>query len=168
MKMTTQQMVMVGLFAALTFVATYLIKIPSGFGYIHPGDSIVYLSGIMLGPIFGALAAGIGSFLADILAGYASYALPTLIIKALDALVVALVFKALVKDEESVLVKSMKFIIAAVCGGLIMVSGYFAFEYFVYPEYAFVDILPNVIQASGAIVIAWPLYLALKNVKLIK
>ena len=35
------------LFAALTFLGTYLIKVPTiTKGYIHPGDGFVLLSGI--------------------------------------------------------------------------------------------------------------------------
>ena len=72
-----------GLMAALTCFATYIIKVPSPTGYIHPGDSFVILTGIILGPVYGPLSAGIGSMVADLLAGYPQFAIATLIIKAL-------------------------------------------------------------------------------------
>ena len=73
------------LFAALVFVATMIIKIPTlTGGYMNIGDGMVLLCGFILGPIWGALAAGIGSMLAD-LVGYPIYAVATFLIKALMA-----------------------------------------------------------------------------------
>lgn len=56
-----KKLVMAALFAALCCVATMSIKIPvpATNGYIHPGDAMVILSGIFLGPVIGGLAAGI-------------------------------------------------------------------------------------------------------------
>ncbi len=57
--------------AALTCIATMIIHIPTpGLGYIHFGDGMVLLSGILLGPLYGSLSAGIGSMLADVFSGY--------------------------------------------------------------------------------------------------
>lgn len=84
-----------GLMAALAFLATAFIAVPSPFtgGYIHFGDAIVLSCGVVLGKRNGALAAGIGSALADIALGYASWALPTFIIKALLAFIVGYIFE---------------------------------------------------------------------------
>ena len=48
-------MVFAALFAALACVATMSLHIPTPGtgGYIHPGDAIVVLSGILLGPVYG-------------------------------------------------------------------------------------------------------------------
>ena len=72
MENKTKKIVMTALFAALACVATMSIRIPTPgtSGYIHPGDAIVILAGIILGPAYGFLAAGIGSCLADLLGGY--------------------------------------------------------------------------------------------------
>ena len=59
-----KKLVTAALLAAMTCVATMIIKIPTPtFGYIHPGDGFVLLCGVVLGPLPGALAAGIGNFL---------------------------------------------------------------------------------------------------------
>ena len=56
----TRQIVMTAMFAALTLLATFIIKIQTPtFGYIHLGDAFVLLSGFFLGPFLGGLAAGI-------------------------------------------------------------------------------------------------------------
>ena len=58
-----KKLILAALFAALSCVATMSIRIPTPGtgGYIHPGDAIVILSGVILGPIWGFLAGGIGS-----------------------------------------------------------------------------------------------------------
>ena len=64
---STKNLVMGALMAALTCIATMIIKIPTPtLGYIHLGDGLVLLCGIVLGPLGGALSAGIGSMFADI------------------------------------------------------------------------------------------------------
>lgn len=63
-KITTREIVLTALFAALACVATMVIRIPTPAtsGYIHPGDAIVILCGLILGPRYGFLAAGLGSW----------------------------------------------------------------------------------------------------------
>jgi uncharacterized membrane protein len=74
-KLKTKQLAIAGLMAALTMIGTMIIQIPTPTkGYLHLGDSLVYLSGILLGPLVGALAAGIGSTLADVFSGHGIYA----------------------------------------------------------------------------------------------
>lgn len=70
---------------ALVFVTTFSVKIPVPFtqGYIHAGDSMIFIAAILLGWKYGALAGGVGSALADALGGYANWILPTLLIKTL-------------------------------------------------------------------------------------
>lgn len=85
-----RKIILTGLMTALVFLATSVIKIPTTNGYIHLGDGFVFLSAILLGPFYGAFAAGVGSMLADIFASYAQWALPTLLIKSLMALILGL------------------------------------------------------------------------------
>lgn len=73
------------MFAALVTIATAFIKIPTALGYQHPGDSMVYLAACVLPGPYGIIASGIGGALADLLSGYAYWALPTFIIKCLNA-----------------------------------------------------------------------------------
>lgn len=122
------KLVLAALFAALTCIATVLfpIQIPLG-GYVNFGDCIVLLGAWMLGPVYGSLAAGIGSMLADMIFGYFTYAPGTFVIKALVALVASLLFKAMSRKASSKLDFVFR-IISGVCGELIMVFGYFAYE----------------------------------------
>ena len=95
MKDNLKKHVITALFAALTFAATMAIRIPTPgtSGYIHPGDALVILSGVILGPSYGFLAAGIGSALADLLGGYFIYVPITFVIKGLIALLSGLIYQ---------------------------------------------------------------------------
>ena len=92
---TLKKLVMAALFAALACVATMSIKIPTPgtSGYIHPGDAIVILAGVVLGPAWGFLAGGIGSAMADLLGGYFVYVPITFVIKGLVSLCSALLYR---------------------------------------------------------------------------
>ena len=87
MKITSKKVALTAVMTALCAVATYVVAIPfpSGVGYFNLGDVIVLLAGWLLGPVWGGLAAGLGSMLADFLAGYAAYAPATFVIKGLVA-----------------------------------------------------------------------------------
>ena len=78
-----RKIVLAALLAALTAVATMIIRIPTPTqGYIHLGDGMVLICGILLGPGLGALAAGIGSMMADLIGGYMAWVPGTFAIKA--------------------------------------------------------------------------------------
>lgn len=81
-----RNMVFSAIFAALiaVFIA-FLPKIPTVNGYIHFGDSIIYIAACLLPRPFAIATAAIGGGLADSF-GYAIYIIPTAIIKPLNAL----------------------------------------------------------------------------------
>ena len=81
-----QKIVLTAFFAAITFVFTAYLHIPTGSGYTHAGDGIIYLAASIL-PMPYAVAAGvIGGSLADGLSGYAVWIPATAVIKGLTAL----------------------------------------------------------------------------------
>ncbi|MBQ8427856.1 MAG: ECF transporter S component [Clostridia bacterium] len=128
----TKKITFTALFAALCCIATYVIKVPLPYGYFNVGDVFVLLSGWMLGGVWGGVAAGVGSALADLLSGYALYAPVTLVIKALMSVVAyygyALLKKLIKKDGLDVLPR----FISALFAELLMSVGYFAFEWILY------------------------------------
>ncbi len=166
--MTTKQLTLAGVLAALVFIATAFlaIPIPTGYGYLHLGDTFVYLCGALMGPI-GALPAAIGSLLADIAAGYAMYAVPTFIIKGLDAFVVASTLVVLRKNAIDNKLKAIHLSIAALFGGVVMVLGYFLTEAFLLGygfTVAIANVFPNAVQAIGGAIIFVLIYFPLKKV----
>ena len=146
------KIVLTALFAALVYVATSIIRYPTfgTQGYINIGDSIVLLSAWLIG--YGALAAGIGSALADLLAQYVTYVPGTFIIKFLMAIVAYLIFTALKKTNIN---KVVAYIVSGVVAELIMVFGYFLYESTIlgYGLAAAASIPSNAIQAGTCLVI---------------
>lgn len=100
----TKTIIYTALFTAFICVATMVISIPVPFtnGFIHPGDSIIFIAAVMLPLPYAMFAAGAGSMLADLLLGYPHWALPTLVIKAIMALIIHIVMKKAKKSKSSV------------------------------------------------------------------
>lgn len=148
---TTQRIVMAALLAALTCVATMIIKIPSPLkGYLNLGDCVVLLAGWMLSPTYGFLAAGLGSALADTFSGYVTYVPATFVIKGLMALTAFYGFKLL----HSKLGNISSRIISGIVAEVVMVAGYFIFEGFLYGfGPSLVNIPANVIQGIAGLII---------------
>lgn len=149
--MKTKKITIAALLAALTCVATMIIKIPSPLhGYLNLGDCVVLLSGWILPPLYGFLAAGIGSLLADVFSGYAFYAPATFIIKGLMAIAAYFIFK-LIKDRTGNLTAR---IISGISAELIMILGYFVFEGFMYGfAPSLVNIPANAVQGAAGLII---------------
>ena len=151
MKTKTQKIVMASLLAALCCVATMIIKIPSPLkGYLNLGDCVVLLSGWILSPLYGFLAAGLGSALADVFSGYVTYAPATFIIKGLMALIAYFGFKILQNKIGNLPSR----IISGIVAEVIMVLGYFVFEGFLYGFIpSIVNIPANAMQGLAGIIL---------------
>ena len=117
-----QNLTILGLLIALVAVSTMAIKIPTiaTQGYIHLGDSMIFLAAIMFGKKKGAIAGGLGSAMADLLLGYTHWILPTFFIKALMGYGIGII-----ADQESNNLINLRNIIALVFGASWMVFGYF-------------------------------------------
>ncbi len=122
-----QRIVTAAMLAALTTIATMIIKVPTigTNGYVNIGDTTVLLSAWLLGNPYGALAAGIGSALADLLSGYPAYIPGTAVIKFLMAFVAVIVFRAANSRKTPVVIC---YIISSVAAEIIMIFGYFLYE----------------------------------------
>ena len=166
------QIITAALFAAMTCIATMVIRIPTigTSGYVNIGDTVVLLSAWLLGNPYGALAAGIGSALADLLAGYGSYVPGTAIIKFAMAFVAAIIYKVIgnvpVKNGTNKAMKFVGHIISGVVAELIMVFGYFLYESTLlgYGIGAASSIVSNIIQGVTCLVLALALIEALSKV----
>lgn len=67
--------------AALVFVATAFFQVPIPLGYAHLGDAVIFMAVLLLPRREAALAAAVGSAMADFFAGFALWAGPTVLIK---------------------------------------------------------------------------------------
>ena len=163
---TTKKIVFAALLAALACVATMIIKIPTPLGgYIHAGDAVVVLAGFLLGPVWGALAAGLGSALGDVISGYVLYAPGTFVIKAVVALLAGwIIGTKLIKNEFA------KALVAGIIGGIVMVGGYMLYEavFMGFGVGAAANIPMNCIQGAFGAVAGAALYVALSKTNYFK
>lgn len=165
METKTKKLVTAALFAALACVATMIIKFPSPLkGYLNIGDCIVLLCGWMLSPVYGFVAAGLGSGLADLLSGYLVYAPATFIIKGLMALITCYTFKLIRKSLGHNLPAR---IVSGILAEIIMVLGYYVFEGFMYGFIASaVNIPANAIQGIVGLILGTILIKAFEKSKI--
>lgn len=82
-KFTVRKISMIGLMAALSFVAYEFFRIPYGSSgaSFHLGNTFTVLTALLMDGVSGGLAGAIGLALADIMAGYPGYAITTFILK---------------------------------------------------------------------------------------
>ncbi len=169
-KLDLKSLAQIAMMAAIIFVAISIIKIPSGIGYINLGDSMVFVGAIILGGKKGAVAAGIGGFLSDLLGGYPVYSPFTLVIKAVMALIVGALVLKYNHTGKNIIINTVSFIVA----GIWEVIAYFGADIIVYtltvsPKLnvalttALLDIPGNIAQAAVGIVIAVPVTVLLKK-----
>lgn len=162
-----KKLILAALFAALSCVATMSIRIPTPGtgGYIHPGDAIVILSGVILGPVWGFLAGGIGSALSDLIGGYFVYVPITFMIKGLVALASGLLYQKVGKTQKS---RYAAVVLGGVADIILVAGGYFVCEYFIYGAGAAASIPANIIQGIGGLVIScilYPILISIPNVR---
>jgi len=139
------------LLMALTVVVTAFgsVQVPKSLfgGYIHLGDTVVFLCAYFLGSWYGAAVGGLGGALSDLIVA-AVWAPGTLFIKAFMGLTAGLMFK---KSKGT-----LSIVLAMLIPGAIMVVGYYFYEWLILGSFisAGFDILPNVLQAVISILAA--------------
>lgn len=168
MRSSLHRLVFVALCAALIFVATYAVKIPTPMrGYIHIGDAMLLLTVFILGAWYGWPAAAIGAGLADLIGGYFEYVPATALDKALTAVVAGVIFWAIKGRSQKIWRTLLACVTAGVVGELVMAMGYFAYDFWVfkYGWAAAADIPFNLVQGGVAVVLSTALYMALSRTK---
>lgn len=162
MDKNTKKIVLNGLMISLVCLATMAIQIPvpGTNGYVNIGDAIIFITSILFGPTPGMIAGGIGSALADILSGYAHWALFTLIVKGLEGYVVGFIIN---KFKNT----SLNIILSTLLGSVIMVFGYFVFGAYLSGGFgvSLLSVPSNCIQGVVSIFLAVPLASSLINTK---
>ncbi|MBR3779176.1 MAG: TIGR04002 family protein [Clostridia bacterium] len=114
-----RNIVLVGVLAAMVCVATGFLHIPIvGGGYVHLGDTVIYLAAAMLPAPYAMAAAAVGAGLADLLVAPV-WAPFTVVIKA----VMVLAFTA--KNERLLCRRNT---LAPLIAGVIGVAGYYIAE----------------------------------------
>ena len=160
MNHTTKKVCYTALMIAVTFIMISIVKIPIPNGYIHLGDAAVFLSGFILGPVWGAAAAAIGAAGADYFAGFGAYIIPSFLAKGLMAFITGTFLKGDTSRKRQALTMAV--------AGVLMALIYYISEGFIYGSFAgpLVNIPFNLLQAAVGIVIAMILFKPLKRFRL--
>lgn len=84
--MKIRRLAVAGLFTALVYLFTAYLHIPTGAGYTHAGDGIIFLASCILPTPYAMAVGAIGGAMADGLSGFAIWIPATVVIKAVTAL----------------------------------------------------------------------------------
>jgi len=164
---STRRLILAAILAALTFVITAFTMIRVPFltvseAYFHAGDSIIYLSGMVLGPL-AAFTAGIGSSLADLYLGVPIYIPATLVIKSVMGAVAGwFLFRK--TDEKT---RPGRIVLGLAIPALWMSVGYYLYEVMVMQVNWIVNLtnlLINLAQGAVGIVLYLPLSAAVRRI----
>ena len=163
------RIVFAGVMAAIICVIT-TFRIPLGQSKVHFANSMCLLSGLLLGPVWGGTAAGLGSAIYDVLLGGYSFfdALITFVSKFAMAFVTGILYQIWVKKKEEAPDWKKEFVplvISCVIGALTYVALYmlktWIFKMYVEPVPAdtiptvmVAKLIPSLINAAFAVVTA--------------
>lgn len=159
-----RDLTMTGLFLALVTVTTIavVVPVPATGGYINVGDTMIFVAALVGGPKMGLIAGGLGSALADIYVGYPLW-WATLVIKGLEGLLAAvLAFRAY---------RTRGALSCATLGGLSIAALWMVLGYYVVQGFmvgfapALSEVPGNLVQGFGSVVLATPLLIAMRNLK---
>lgn len=155
---SARSLALLALFSALVTVTTLMVRIPivATKGYFNLGDSLIFIAAALFGPLFGMIAGGLGSALADLIGGYIHFAPWTFFIKGVEGLIAGFLigfFKSKPWSLKGVVVSIFSFVLAAAW----MIAGYFGAEYIIYGfDYAppLAELPFNVAQGGISAVVA--------------
>lgn len=144
-----KKLVIAALFAALVCIATIIMVVPlPGGGFANLGDCVVIAAGCLLGPLWGAAAAGIGAALADVFLGYMIYFPATFVIKGLMAVCACSILR--LNGVRGARPSVLATVVASFAAEVVMVGGYFVYEIFLLGfGAATADLIGNAMQASA-------------------
>jgi len=122
---TTVLIAVTAVFTSLVFVATtiFSIYVPQTRGFFNIGETMVYTTAFLFGPIVGAFAGGVGSMIADLYLNYPHYALATLVIKACEGAVVGILGQKKVLFRSRIQWKVFTFLLGLFAGVLLGTIG---------------------------------------------
>ena len=145
----TRTLVSTALFAGIICITiAYFLHIPVGGngGFVHIGDTFIYLAAVLLPTPYAACAAAIGAGMADILTGAANWALATIIIKPILVLFFTNKSKKIINTRN---------VCAAIIAGIVGTVLYMVAEGIMYGSFvsAFVLSLIGLIQPIGSFIV---------------
>jgi len=123
-------------FTALVFIATAIIPpipIAATGGYFNFGETAIYITAFLFGSMTAGFAGGVGSAIADLYLGFGSFAPITFVVKGIEGLMVGYLGK-----EKGYATR----VFALMIGGVVLMSGYFIAETYLFGMPAALEELP--------------------------
>lgn len=149
--------VFTALMTAMTTALT-LASIPLALGYFNFGDIPIFMSACLLGPIPALITGALGAMLGDVILGFMAYAPFTFVIKALEGVIVGLLFQLISKTVKKQILQAIFYCFSCFAGGLEMALGYFLAEGILLSENSWtgglINIPFNVLQCAISSVMA--------------
>lgn len=154
----TGSICLAALFTAMItlFTTCFRISIGSNSGYIHLGDTVIYLASCMLPAPYAMFAASAGGMTSDLLAGAGIWVIPTGIIKLLNTLPFIFFRKYFSLKHKKDINRIVLFqtVMAGIISGIITSGGYFAAECLIYGvKPAVVSFFPGLLQPVGSLIL---------------
>lgn len=139
--------VMTAMMMCIVMVSILLLRVPIPFtqGYVNLSDAMVFMAVILLGIRYGAVAAGLGGMLGDLLSGFAMWAPWTFCIKGLMAVIFGLFMESVCRSisgrgEDKASSSVRRYFLAEISGmilaGVFMTAAYWFAEGVMYGNWA--------------------------------
>jgi putative membrane protein len=161
---TTQQLTITAIFIALTFLATWLIKVQIPFfaakgGLVHLGNVPMFVAAMVYGRKTGAIAGAFGMALFDLMGGWILWAPFTFVVVGLMGYTVGLIC------EKSKINPVLTNIIAVGVALIIKIVGYYIAEGVIYGNWIApaASIPGNIVQVVTAGIIVLPIIGRIKH-----
>lgn len=154
-------LILASLFAAMIYVLTAYVHIPTHQGYIHVGDGVIYLAAALLPMPYAMGAAAVGAGLSDFLSGYALWVVPTMMIKALTVMMFS-------RKGEKILTK--RNLLGLIPAAVICMAGYWVAGGILYGDFAaaLADLPTNALQCAASIALFVPMSISLDKMSIKK
>jgi uncharacterized membrane protein len=134
---------------AAVAVATMVISIPVGLGYLNFGEVVIYTGAFLFGGVVGGLSGGVGAAAADVILGFPMYAPITLVAKGTEGYVVGRLAGASLRSKAIAVAAGAPFMIGAYVLARAVLEGV--------PAAIFQELPIDVLQAVVGFAIAVPL-----------
>lgn len=147
---------LIAIMTAVTTVVAMFVKVPTpGKGYLNLSDTMIYFSAYAFGPWIGGIIGGLGPALSDLISGYPQWAIFTLVIDGVQALLVGF----LVRKFDP-----LNIVVGSVVAGIWKVFGYFIAGWVLSGMGpALVDIPGNCLQAAAGLIVGFALFSAIRK-----
>lgn len=130
---------------AIVVVFTLVVRIPTIGGYVNLSDVAIVFASFCFGPIVGLISGGLGTALADLIAGYPQYIPISFVVHGLEGLILGQIARVIIRKKLKVF-----YILAFLATIIIVPLGYYLLEAIFLYDFtaALKGILMNTVQAG--------------------